>query len=190
MTTVISAGRIYTTDGSEVTFDTNSPRLIWTDFKTGSVLRPQYRARTVNFSDTETENVTANVSLGSVSSFATDVFGMQRTVWSSVPTSDNSSQTAGTTGGEWINVNGSLIETMVGGQTNGQGITQGFTEISKPIWCRGILMVDYYISGGVLYLREQCKLTAYNAEANGYTFTTTLPSRTIHYRLLCGYYGA
>jgi hypothetical protein len=191
MSTYISAGRIYTTNGPDITFDTDVPRLIITDQRSGSIARPQYRARAVNFTyDTEIVDTVVDVSLGSCALAATDVFGMQRSVWSSAPTSDNSNLAAATNGGEWISVSGSLVEYVCGGADDGRGITAGFAEISDMVNFKGLLMVDYYCSGGVIYLRETCKLRAYCAEASGFTFTTTIPARTIEYNLLCGYYGA
>lgn len=192
MTTILEAGRIYTTDtAGNITFDTNDPRLIITNQVTGSVARPQYRARAVNFNPAvEIVDTVVDVPIGTCATAATDVFGMQRSVWSANPTSDNSNLAAATNGGEWISVSGSLVEYVCGGADDGQGITAGFSLISRMVNFKGLLMVDYYCSGGIVYLRETCKLRAYCGEANGLTFTTTIPARTVQYNLLTGYYGA
>jgi hypothetical protein len=196
MSTYIEPGRFYTTDaGGNITFDTNEPRLIITNQIIGSVVRPDppatsYRARAVNFTHTETQNVVATVPIGTCATAATDVFGMQRSIWSAAPTTDSWSQAPVTNDGEWINVSGSLVEYVCAGQDDGQAITAGIALLSRPVNFKGLLMVDYYCSGGVVYMRETCKLIAYCAQASGYTFTTTIPARTVEFNLLTGYYGA
>lgn len=196
MTTIMESGRIYTTDTADnITFDTNVPRLIITDQVTGSIVMPlapqtQYRARAVNFSHTEAVNVVTTVQIGTCSPFATDCFGMQRSVWSAAPATDSWSQAPVTNDGNWISVSGSLVEYVCAGQDDGQAITAGIALLSRPVNFKGLLMVDYFCSGGGVYLRETCKLVAYCAEASGRTFTTTIPARTVEFNLLTGYYGA
>jgi hypothetical protein len=191
MTTVFEPGRIYTTDtGGNITFDTNDPRLILTNQIIGSSVRPQYRARAVNFAHTEVQDVVTDVAIGSCAAAATDVFGMQRSLWSAEPSTDSWSQAPVTNDGEWINVSGSLVEYVCAGEDDGQAITAGIAELSRRVNFKGLLMVDYYCSGGTVYMRETCKLIAYCAQASGYTFTTTIPARTVEFNLLTGYYGA
>jgi hypothetical protein len=191
MSTYIEPGRFYTTDTlGNITFDTNDPRLIITNQVTGSTSRPQYRARAVNFAHTETQNVVSIVAIGTCAAAATDVFGMQRSLWSAEPSTDSWSQAPVTNDGEWINVSGSLVEYVCAGQDDGQAITATIADLSRRVNFKGLLMVDYYCSGGVVYMRETCKLVAYCAQASGFTFTTTIPSRTVEFNLLTGYYGA
>jgi hypothetical protein len=196
MSTYIDPGRFYTTDtGENITFDTNDPRLIITNQVIGSVVRPtppatSYRARAVNFAHTEVQDFVDVVAIGSCAPAATDVFGMQRSLWSAEPSTDSWSQAPVTNDGEWINVSGSLVEYLCAGHDDGQAITAGIGELSRPVNFKGLLMVDYYCSGGVVYMRETCKLIAYCAQASGFTFTTTIPSRTVEFNLLTGYYGA
>ena len=184
MTTVIQNNRLYVTDaGGAITFDTNDSRLVWTDFVSSSVVRPAYTSSSSGFSLTAVDT-TETVNLSAISANATVAFGMCQTVWSSNPSWNFGASASATTGSEWLQVTGTLIEAMTFGTTDGS-VTS--TEVKRARLFKGLLAVTFRCAGGQLQLVETCKLRCYVPQVSG-TYSVTYPSRTLNYRILCGYF--
>lgn len=118
-------------------------------------------------------NTTNNYFIANVNAAADIVFGMLQIDTSGAIEDSN------TTGGDWRQVNGThmYIHNAVGQQGSGIGRT-------SRRFCSMLGFFTFYTSGGQLFLRDRFIGRAW-APTSG-TWTTTVPSFTVNFRIYCG----
>lgn len=174
----ISSGRIVMTDGSGNTrFDTNEKLFVATDYKTGTVTRPNYTCETTYIGSTLTDTLKVNqdntVNLHAINASANTVRGAFKMTAAHGHLVNT----------HWYNASGSYVHDWQGGAIGSPTLVCGQW---TPCFCA---VYTFFCESGFLKLREQVHLRA----EPGYCMTPavaintkTLVGPTFEYKLFCG----